>query len=460
MQQSKLCLLLTSLSPRQFKNLYKAVQSPLLSTNPHLVKLYTHLRKYYPDFQQPALQKQKVLNKLFPAHPYSDSKMRNLMREMTAVVKTFLLHEFLAAHPFEKAKLMAQLYTQHGLHPYGKKTITQLEAEEQQNPIKDRRHFERALALSQLTLTNSTQLKERLGLLERARLQLDAVYAMTKAELDAEYLRYENVAQNILPRHPVTDWTTDPAYQLYQQIAELQKSGQMEHYHTIKAAFAASLDAIHPQNQRDILAHLINFIIQKMKEDDALYNPIVLALYKLGIDTEILLLDGVISDHAFLNIVICAAKEKEFDWAQSFIDQHQQYLAPTARMDILTLSQAYLLFHQGAFQNAIAIIREHSFSNPYQHISARVHALRCYYELFESDSNYYDLLIAKVQAFEKFIRRNKYVLPQKQKAYLNFIQVLQKLATSQRTPADLHLQLSRFSHITSRSWLLEKLQTK
>ncbi|MFT7606032.1 MAG: hypothetical protein ACI8VT_003630, partial [Saprospiraceae bacterium] len=93
MKESKLIILLKSLSSVEFKLFYKFVKSPYYNVNNNLVNLYKLLSKYYPDFEHSKLTYQAIFTSLFPREGFDIQRLRVLFHRLTKLVESFLVAE-------------------------------------------------------------------------------------------------------------------------------------------------------------------------------------------------------------------------------------------------------------------------------------------------------------------------------------------------------------------------------
>ena len=121
MHSTKLIKVLSSLNRKEFKLLFKCIQSPLLNTNNNLSKLYHLFKLHHPIYSSPKLEKRIVFHEIFPKQPYSDVKMRKLMSEMMKIVERLLLHLELENAPKEAQQLLTTAYGKRNLYPLFKK---------------------------------------------------------------------------------------------------------------------------------------------------------------------------------------------------------------------------------------------------------------------------------------------------------------------------------------------------
>jgi len=88
--------------------------------------------------------------------------------------------------------------------------------------------------------------------------------------------------------------------------------------------------------------------------------------------------------------------------------------------------------------------------------------IRTYVELFLKDDSYYELSIAQINTFEKYIRNNKIVSDNVAKEYLNFARFTKRfinMKLQHKDLATLEQKLISTPDLRLKSWLLEKVKS-
>ena len=91
MKESKLIALLQPIQPEELRWLAKWVRSPYYNSNPLVVALFDHLRKYAPAFDSPKLIREDVFKHLFPDAAYDGRRLQLLMFRPTEGVHHLLM---------------------------------------------------------------------------------------------------------------------------------------------------------------------------------------------------------------------------------------------------------------------------------------------------------------------------------------------------------------------------------
>ncbi|MEO1263011.1 MAG: hypothetical protein AAFZ15_29655, partial [Bacteroidota bacterium] len=148
MHQSKLIQLLKSLETDEFRQFSKFVRSPVYNTNPTIVKYYNFLRPYFPEFNSPRLQKEKVFEKLFPGKPYNYHVLGNLNRQFVKLTKDFLVHLEIDRNNVLKEKILIQSYGRRNLFSQFEKGTNKLKADIEKSPYRDYSYYQSLFELS------------------------------------------------------------------------------------------------------------------------------------------------------------------------------------------------------------------------------------------------------------------------------------------------------------------------
>jgi len=76
-----------------------------------------------------------------------------------------------------------------------------------------------------------------------------------------------------------------------------------------------------------------------------------------GLDANIFLFEGILSDGEYLNVALIAAAAGKFEWQLTFIDNYREYLEENCQDKAYQLAMGYYRFHQGYYQETIKLIK-------------------------------------------------------------------------------------------------------
>lgn len=458
-------------SSDDYRRFGKVVVSTFYTKNRIIPELYRYLKRFHPNFDSPKLSKIYVFRKLFPGEEYSDIKLRNLFRELTRLAEEYLLQAELTQNVFLRRQLLIGIYGDKKLHKLFDQEVQKQEKALNHLPYRDMEYYQQyyQMNLQRMEMLPSKALLNRYQLLMETGDLLNHYFHLSEAKTNTELESFRGIlsAQQTAENNSLrtNELETNLVFQLFQKIQQVYQTANLEIYAEVKTQLMGHIDEIRPSLQIELLTHLINFTIRQMKEDDERFNQLAFELYRFGLDHKILVQDGELHDTAFLNIAIIASKAGAFEWVEHFLSEYDQMVLSNVREDVKTLALANLNFHRGKFSQAIDDLNKHHFVHPLYVMSARLHHLRCSYELFLEEESYFELFIAQGQAFEKFVRRSKVHNDAFSKACLNFVGMIMRLANLRlgkrlsATERDaFYKKLEEQNHTISRSWLLQKIK--
>jgi len=468
MINSKLLQLFQALSAEDLRQIQKMLKSPFFTANENLQTLFNLLRKQHPTFVEKAVQKEKIFAKVFPKHSYKELKLRNLMTDLVKIIEQY----FIMAQLEKKVGLKEQLLSEHLLDKSEldlvDNSLKQFQNRLNKAPFQDEHflylQYESLKIRKKALLSRDPMMGAKL--VSDLRRTLYDFYQLSDLKLVIELKSISGFSNVSEDRNIASSLQTNISYLLYRDVSVLLENNDLSLYYTIKEKLFQNLPEISPMVQIEIFSLLLNFVVKQMNKDDKQFNHIAFHLYQSAIENDLLLHKTAMVESHFYNIVLVSAKEKEFDWITEFMESHQEYLDDTTKTELLVISQACLFFYKMEYSNTIDSLLDHSFQvSSFENI-ARNYLIKCYYELFVQDRSYFDLLKSQTQSYEKFTRRNKNLSEVIKDSQIKFIKFIRNLGQArrmgilpQKEKENLLNKLEEEKYITSRSWLIEKLES-
>lgn len=468
MYNSKLITLLKGLNRSELHWLQKFLKSPFYNNKKENILLFEYLKKYHPVFDTPQLDKEFVFKKLYPRAPYNVQKMRKAMYELATLIEEFMVAIQVRKSPIEQKQLLIQSLGERNIYQQFKKTthetISQLEA----LPYRDADIFYKIHSLNYKLYDHidTNRQSDNINTLEKLSSSLDCYYLSKRQHLDFAIQAYKKLLGNKIKipslQQSIRSLEQEPFYKIFNLISDANTSNwDDDQYLKIKTHFIGNIDKISAENKLAIIRILLNYLISNINKGGAGYQAKVLELYKLGLKESLFIENEQINGATFSNIVSVGLYEKEFDWVEQFIISYNKYLTESIRSDTTCLALGLLHYHKNEFSKTIDLILNHSFSKPLLILRSKTTLLRTYFEQYLKDNSYYDFLIAQTQAFEKFIRRNRYISDNKKESYLNFALIIRKITYqhNQKTLSKrLYNNIKSSKSVVLKFWLLQKLE--
>ena len=476
MKGIKLFTLLAALSPQEFKNLKKAVESPLFNTNIKTTNLYHSLRQSYPIFPTNQQFKTKIFRKIFGAIPYNDNQLRRVFTDLKIVVEEYLLYLENSQKEKHRKKMLLQIYKERNLPVFFEKNTLQLQAELDEKPFRDLEYYQEKFTLDFdyffHPLTQKHTLEDEM--LVRLMDSVDMQFALAKFRIGSEMknrerilskkykIRFLDLVKSEIQNDFFEQNSTLQLFALLFEMYEPEKERTI--FYQLKSLLAQEIKNLRRVDQSLFLTQLINYATRQINIGNADFYSQALDLYRIGLAQELVLDNKRINEAVFGNIVLLGCQAKEFNWTENFIQEYAIFLGDSIKEDTIALNFGIWHFYQNEFDKAHQKFTSHSFSLAFQQ-KVRLYLIRTVFELFLQDASYYDLLISQIEATEKFLHRSKLIRQNRKEANLNSILLLKKLATGVFKRKDLSqlkrgllMQINDKKIFTFKKWLEEKCQ--
>lgn len=438
MQRSKYLVLLASLSAQELRLYHKFLHSPFFTYSEPVRSLFAYLRRYHPEFASPRLERRVVFKKLFPARTYSEHTLRNLLHESTSLLEEFLVQLQLQQCPSLQKRLQAQAYGQRDLYPYFERLTRSLLSEIDQQDQKDITSYYEQFKLSEQYYfhPSTDKLKEGGPALLAMHDNLDLYFMANKLRLSNEAGARSRVVKQEMPLRFVPEVLAHlgdfaqhhPILPTYALLYQLNKSGDESIFQALKHQLFTMPERLSADDQQVVLLHLLNYAIRRGNTGESDFLREAFILYQWGLEHKLLMENEQLTDMTFTNVAVLGCKINALDEVAEFIEEYAGYLDPTAREPAVTLAQAYLHYHRKEYEQVDELLGNYNFDSLMYQFRVRPILIRALFEWFREEESYYDLLHARMDAFEKYLRRHRRLSEQKSVPYLGFLKFLRKLS--------------------------------
>lgn len=267
----------------------------------------------------------------------------------------------------------------------------------------------------------------------------------------------------------------DPTF-LPELLAFLEKSTLLEvplvslYYHCYRALtvedeadfrdFRALLErpalGLPADERRTFLLLAINYCIRRVNTNEARYVREAFDLYRVGLETGVLLEHNHLGRFAYKNIVSLGIKLEEFDWVEQFIGRYEVLLEEKHRAANRDYNLARLHFARQDFRRAMPLLAQVGESDLLLNLDSRIMLLLMYYETGE-----WDALDALISSFKILLLRKKKAIGYHHAHYGNTLRYLQKLTrlnhADKKAVAGLREEIGGDKAVIEKEWLLKML---
>lgn len=467
---SKFIVILKTLSEEELKTFEIWLKSPWCNSNKNLIRLFERIKKYYPQFDNQKLTKEKLFQQILPNGKFSHRRMNNLFSEGYLAAEKFIVLQNLSRNENLQKDLLTKEFQKRHLDDWffrdGNKEINRLE----NKIVKDWEDHLDLLRLHRRIYHHpyqNSRMQPGGATIVKMGEQLDLVYLLEKAAIINEkifrnrILKNENheVEEELKKWKVASEGIEHPAIHLYTIRFSYTEENMIAKYADLRDDFFKTYTELNDKDQRIHLLSLsndVNYLLRK----NLLQLEEVLNIYKFGFLSKILPIDGNLTGITYSSVISISNSLKDFDYSEKFIKLNTDFLSPEVKGDARSWAIAHTAYRKGKLEDSLNILLTKNFKVFYFELLSKVLNLQVYFDLYLKDDSYQEYLFDFCNAFEKKILREKLLSQVKKESLSRFIQrsrELVKLSSEiELNEEKLKTFLTREKNIEARSWLLQK----
>lgn len=473
MPQRKIFQLLASLSSKELKEFRLFLASPLCNKSDTLKHLFDLIRPFHPNFTHVKLKDEQLFEKLTRERSFSRKYLTDRLHELSVLLEDFLAIQYIRTNHEEKRRALRKALIQHKqfklFQKENQKRIENLEASSANSWQKNLELWE--LHYEIYTHPETHKFTEKKDEATDMMEYLDEAYIILKLRYGFHkkwrFKIFEDTHEDSLLQSLIENSkkNKNPTIQIYLLLFEYFDSrDKTSIWEQTLLVYKKQFEHLPREEKLAILIFLINIGYKLATSKKPSFFNRMLELYQFGLNNNLLVHHGRLSEHTFKNIVITGSSIKAFKWTKSFIQTYEQYLPESVKGNTLFLAQAYLAFYQGDFQKAFDLLQSPPEPRIGDKIQFKSLQVRCLYELQTRDHSFQETLLSALSSFSVFLQRAKNLSEERKTAYKNFIHMVHQLCLEQgkisikkQSHQKLNLTLEKRKNIIARSWIKEKI---
>lgn len=478
MKKSKSVKILKTFSGEEIKKFSAFLESPYFNTNNRVTKLFTELKKFYPEFQSKGIEKETLYKKIFPGKPYNEQVMKNLVSELLKLEKEFLSVDGFINDPGEKTlKLIGQSVLKQldfvlnkGLEEINSVASDNFSSEKVQYLLYQAEENKFTFNIINNRQADATVNIEKAGefltvffLKVIFRLSINAhinLFSFNKAaeknfaekilnSIDMKKLLDEMEAHNIsgtfelklkyLALISINDIYDDQSYNMYRDL------------------LYANLSVLGNEEAHRSLHFMESIIAQKINAGRREFYKDLFETYKLEIDKNLFSSNiNNITVMKYRNIYLTAVRVGEYDWAERFIFDFEKKINDEDRHDIFELAMAQLNFERKNFDDTLQHLNKVKTDQIFFKVDVRILSLMSLYEL-----GHFETAISLIDSFRKLLSQSPSLTEQYRQKNLNFINSVSSLIRlttdyDKDSASILKEKINGYELVGYKNWLNEK----
>lgn len=474
-KEPKLFKIARALNVEDIGRVKKMLKSPFFTQNKNLPILFNYLIQHYPDLDSKKLDKHLVFKKVFKDKTFSDTKYTNLCFECARLIEQFFIIQKNEEDEIYKNselrdiyfdKLGGKLHTNNfSLYEYTEDKLEKLVQATPELSNTEQEFKKHNFYKKKLKHIKFKKLNERVLTYNQSLTALENFYQIKKAIIKTERINLIGYLDIKNPPEPQIEYFHNLYFKIYNLLGQMIEKKDLKAYFRAKELAFEHVDIFPSEIRGDIFVFLKNFLIRGQSKNANQFTPELAKLFSKIAVHKHLNKGGLFKALDYVNTVIALAPV-DLNRAIEFQKVYKKYLPNEDITDADKLSIAHILYHQNKLRESFAKVSTHKFTRHMTEIMARVHELRCGYEIFEMDANFGEFYSDKVTNIAKQFKRTK--LPTaKRKGLENLILILKKILKrdvnndfNKETKNKLLSEINNMKHLTSREWVRKKIIRK
>ena len=470
MKKSKLIQILSKLSPAEFRDFGKFIDSPYFCSNKKLSEFYKLLKNYYPDFDALELSKENIFRKLYKQDNVVMGTMYYLISEMEKLLEQFLSIEKINPLSLELTALKAigdmRLYNIFDVkYREIKKKLNKTYDPENLNNfilsnINRSNRIERKLSLTKKDVFQKEWFEpvdELVKLFMRNMLWNITLFSNFRKFLNEKLVIpfYNEILEYVEKNNK---YENDLEMKLLFYQIKMVNSGDETYYYKLKKIFTDNHKKILPEVTQELMANLNNFCMQKVITGFEFHQE-QFEIQNLYLKYYIEKSNDNFPVDAFNQIFMLGMSLDKVEWAKSFIRKYGKRLEEKFQSNAENYSYAIIDYKEMKFEEALKKLSSiKNFSHIFYKPSVKLLQMKIYFEL-----NLFSEAEDAANAFTQFLRNDKVTTSNIKETYIDFVTVYKKLLSVQHSPDK--NKINNFKHeiekkrkfLLARKWFRDRI---
>ncbi len=469
MIKSRLIEVLRTFSKKEFREMKKWVNSPFHNQREDVILLYEYLLMESNLFNDEKIAKEKVFPHIYPSEKFDDAKIRQAIHFLFKSIEEFLIFTENEKDELKSRILLAKIYRKRKIEKNFIKVKKSIEIAIQNEVLDEEGIYNTYLFQNELyeylISTNRTQtlnLEELIESFDKAliteKLKQACILISHQAVFKTEYSddlvkfidSYVSKNSQLLETQILALY-----YFAYKTLSEEEAEGE-KYFKNFKNQLLGSNEVFAKEKMRDLYTIAINFCIKKFNRGAKIFINEAWDLYKQGIGSEILLIDGELNHYTYRNFISSGLVLKYYEEVETYINKYGVYLNKEYKDHYINFNLVRLFFEKGNYEKAMELVGQYEFKDVLMNISAKTIQLKIYYELSE-----FRTLESFLESMRAYVQRKKELGIQRKSNYKNIIRYTKKLLKvnpySKAQKEKLKLEIEAAKPLTEKAWLLKQL---
>lgn len=455
MKNAKLIDVLKSFTKEEIKDLSVYVEHAKVKENTFVQQLYAYLFKQYPEFADKNIAKEKVYKKLFSNKKYDENKLSKIMSELTKTIEDYIITRQSKSNELANKIQLIRFYNERNLEKQYKQIEKEIDKILQEIPIS---------AISEMLTYQYEEIRLVYSLKHDDRqANYQTVFDKIVTFSDAQKLRWKNISNtNLFPNLSETN-QANILYSIHYKIDQLLTQNNEIFLFEIIDFYKKNNKKIDKEESREVLWLLVEYCLQKANNGITKYYQYTFDIYQI-IEQNNLLLNTYsnVDLAAYKNYITLALKVNALKDAEYFLEKYKENLATDVKVETYNFNKALIVFENKNYADVLQLLLYCKFTDIFYKLNQRRLIIKTYFELLDTDTTYYSIILDAITAFKKHLLEVKNVPEKYISLNKNFLKFTDKLLAanklSKAEKEQLQNLLNKTEHVSERNWIEEKIK--
>jgi hypothetical protein len=478
MLKSSLFEIIRTFSKEDLVKFEDFVKSPYHNKNSNVIKLYSAICKFAPDFNDPKLAKEEAWKIIFPAKKYNYGIMKNLIHDLAKLSESYLSHEnFNAGLSYDK-HLIKELYNRQTysmffgkLEKFENKNDTGRSGSEEffsnkifSDNIKHEYSENRAAFQENKTEVFKNLIHYFLDHLLRFAQSVYQEEQRVNVNHDYPFIK---IMMEYLKKSPELLEGSEIIKMRYYSVLCFLTDADEEIFGNLSRVFSRAKEMLSPPDKVSAYSSIMGIYEMLYRKGIMKYEKEFLILCIEYIEENIYSYTNNYTDlYSFSNVIAICMRNSDSKTLAKFINENIHRIHPDKRESMCNFALSGISFLEKDYEKAIAQYSKTNFNNFFDSNRDNCHykissKVRVAYSLYEL--NYLEEVLTEVDSSIHFINNNYLLQPVSLISYENFFRILRKI-TFLKLKYDglkqrkIHDEIINLKKLSFKPWLLKKVE--
>lgn len=453
MKSTKLIELLRAFKEKEFLSLENFVASPYFNKNENIIKLFSILKNYYPDFENEEIEKEIIFGKIFGRKKYDDEKMRTLISALMKLIKKYLVQIEL-----EQRKWESDLYLLAQLSIKNQEALLEYEHKKAEAYVEENLYKERDYYYAKYSQGIEYFYSKHFGIKDKKKETdtiegwaynferfmffeiMDINYQMLTRKMRMKYEPKFLLLDYFKKRMQSGDFEDTPLLLLkYYGFLCIEDRDNEENFIKYRELYFKHFDKITPFGRASIVLGLLNYCTLAIVRGKKNYYNTSFELYKFALSNNLFFIaNKYFLSAMFFGIVKNALYLDEKKWCFNFMFEYRNKIAPDLRKTEVNISFAAYYLEKEEYEEALKHINKVNPTTDLLKLEMRRLSAQIFYGL-----DYIENVYSTIDSIKYFLKNRNTLAIHLTDSAKRFIKYLPKLVELKQMPDKHELEFMR-----------------